>query len=135
LTDHDNFAGAPLFAEASAGYGLPTIFGAELSLGLSGPQNGIPDPEGSHLLVLARGVEGYHRLAAAMTEAHLAGDEKGKPLYDLDDLADRGRGHWVILTGCRKGMRSPAAIDDLVARFGRDHVVVELSGHGKPGDD
>ncbi len=32
-------------------------------------------------------------------------------------------------------MRSPEAIDDLVVRFGRDNVVVELSGHGKPGDD
>ena len=49
--------------------GCRTVYGAELSLGLSGPQNGVPDPEGSHLLVLARGVEGYHRLAAAMTDA------------------------------------------------------------------
>src|SRR5918993_1460708 len=103
LTDHDNFAGAPLFAEASTAYGLPSIFGAELSLGLSAPQNGIPDPEGSHLLVLARGVEGYHRLAAAMTDAHLRGDEKGRPSYHLEELSDRGRGHWVVLTGCRKG--------------------------------
>ena len=76
-------------------YDLPTVFGAELSLGLSGPQNGVPDPEGSHLLVLARGVEGYHRLAAAMTDAHLRGDEKGRPVYDLEELAERGRGHWA----------------------------------------
>ena len=135
ITDHDNFAGAPLFAEASAAYGIPSIYGAELSLGLSGPQNGIPDPEGKHLLVLARGVEGYHRLAAAMTEAHLTGDEKGKPAYDLDELTDIGRGHWVVLTGCRKGMRSPEAIDDLVGRFGSEHVVVELSGSLGPGND
>jgi error-prone DNA polymerase len=135
LTDHDNFAGAPLFAEASSAYGVPSIYGAELSLGLTGPQNGIPDPEGAHLLALARGVEGYHRLAAAMTEAHLSGDEKGKPSYDLDDLTDIGRGHWVILTGCRKGMRTPEAIDDLVDRFGRDHVVVELSASMSPGGD
>ncbi|WP_183098807.1 error-prone DNA polymerase [Nocardioides pelophilus] len=135
ITDHDSFAGAPLFAEASATYALPSIYGAELSLGLTGPQNGIPDPEGQHLLVLARGVEGYHRLAAAMTEANLRGDEKGRPLYDLDELAERGRDHWVILTGCRKGMRSPEQIDDLVARFGRDNVVVELSGGIVPGRD
>jgi error-prone DNA polymerase len=135
ITDHDNFAGAPLFAEACSAYGLPSIYGAELSLGLSGPQNGIPDPEGRHLLVLARGVEGYHRLAAAMTEAHLSGDEKGKPAYDLDALTDIGRGSWVILTGCRKGMRSPEAIDDLVDRFGKEHVVVELSGAFGPSSD
>src|ERR671911_2913015 len=88
ITDHDGFYGAPMLAEAAAAYDLPTVFGAELSLGLSAPQNGVPDPEGSHLLVLARGVEGYHRLAAAMTEAHLSGDEKGKPAYDFDALTD-----------------------------------------------
>ena len=41
--------------------GLPTIFGAELSLGLAAPQHGVADPEGSHLLVLARDPEGYAR--------------------------------------------------------------------------
>ena len=84
-----------MLAEAAAAYptaGLRTVYGAELSLGLSGPQNGVPDPEGHHLLVLARGVEGYHRLAAAMTDAHLRGDEKGRPVYDLAELAERGRG-------------------------------------------
>ncbi|WP_341350861.1 PHP domain-containing protein [Nocardioides convexus] len=30
LTDHDGFAGAPLFAEAGSDYALPTIYGAEL---------------------------------------------------------------------------------------------------------
>src|SRR3712207_378827 len=110
VTDHDGFYGAPALAEAAAGYGLPTVFGAELSLGLTGPQNGVPDPEGTHLLVLARGVEGYHHLAAALTEAHLRGDEKGRPIYDLDELGARGRGHWVVLTGCRKGL-VPLALD------------------------
>ena len=133
ITDHDGFYGAPMLAEAAAAYGLPTVFGAELSLGLSGPQNGVPDPEGSHLLVLARGVEGYHRLAAAMTDAHLRGDEKGRPVYDLDELGERGRGHWLVLTGCRKGAVRQAlaaggesaaaeALDRLTSLFGLDHV-------------
>src|SRR6476661_398327 len=103
ITDHDGFYGAPMLAEAASAYDLSTVFGAELSLGLSAPQNGVADPEGSHLLVLARGVEGYHRLAAAITDAHLRGDEKGRPVYDLDELGERGRGHWAVLTGCRKG--------------------------------
>src|SRR5690349_15986007 len=144
ITDHDGFYGAPMLAEAAAVHGLPTVFGAELSLGLSGPQNGVPDPEGSHLLVLARGVEGYHRLAAAMTDAHLRGDEKGRPVYDLDELAERGRDHWVVLTGCRKGVVRQAlasggeraaaeALDRLTARFGLDDVLVELSP--RPGSD
>jgi error-prone DNA polymerase len=144
ITDHDGFYGAPMLAEAAAEYDLPTVFGAELSLGLSGPQNGVPDPEGSHLLVLARGVEGYHRLASAMTDAHLRGDEKGRPSYDLDELGERGRGHWVVLTGCRKGTVQQAlatggdraaaeALDRLTALFGLEHVLVELSP--RPGAD
>src|SRR5918912_518807 len=88
ITDHDGFYAASRFAEAAAAYqGLRTIYGAELSLGLTEPQNGVADPEGQHLLVLAQGVAGYHRLSAAINEAQLRGDEKGRPLYDLDELA------------------------------------------------
>ena len=148
LTDHDGFYGTPLFAETAKvlkdTHPLLTVYGAELSLGLSTPQNGIPDPEGSHLLVLAEGVEGHHRLSAAMTQAHLRGDEKGRPVYDLEELADLGRGHWVILTGCRKGAvrhalrqsseAAASALDELTALFGHDRVVVELIDHGLPTD-
>ena len=157
ITDHDGFYGAPRFAEEAAKYspysqgswgdphaaGLRTIYGAELSLGLRTPQNGVADPEGSHLLVLARGVEGYHRLAAAITDAQLRGDEKGRPVYDLDELAEIGRDHWVVLTGCRKGHVRQAladggrdaaarALDMLTSRFGLDGVKVELIDHGFP---
>src|SRR5690554_3036309 len=44
LTDHDGFYGVVRFAEAARAVGLPTIIGAELSLGLPAPQNGEPDP-------------------------------------------------------------------------------------------
>ncbi|MTB89240.1 error-prone DNA polymerase [Aeromicrobium senzhongii] len=137
LTDHDGFSGAARFAEAAQLHGLRTVYGAELSLGLTGPQNGVPDPEGDHLLVLARGVEGYHALASAITEANLAGDEKGRPAYDLADLAERGRDRWVVLTGCRKGWvrrEGMSGLRRLVDLFGHDHVVVELTDHGGPGD-
>jgi len=50
LTDHDGMYGVVRFAEAAAELKVPTVFGAELSLGLSAPQNGVADPEGSHLL-------------------------------------------------------------------------------------
>ena len=94
LTDHDGFHGAARFAEAAEGTGLATVFGSELTLRGDTEQ---------HLLVLARGREGYHRLAGAITEAHLAGGATHEPRYDLDDLAERADGHWVILTGCRRG--------------------------------
>ncbi|TNM50235.1 DNA polymerase III subunit alpha [Nocardioides albidus] len=146
LTDHDGFAGAPLFAEAGTDYGLATVYGAELTLGVHRSQNGIPDPEGTHLLVLARGVEGYHRLSGAITEAGLRAPEKGSPAHDLDELAERGRGHWVVLTGCRKGSVRQAlaaggpaaaagALDELAGRFGREHVVVELTASDHPGGE
>ncbi|MXS73993.1 error-prone DNA polymerase [Microbacterium sp. CSI-V] len=149
LTDHDGFYGIVRFAEAAEARTVRTVFGAELSLGLPGPQNGQPDPTGSHLLVLARGEEGYHRLAAAITHAQLAGGEKGRPVYDLADLAERAGGpadpQWAILTGCRKGAvrralasEGPAgaarALDRLVDLFGPAAVHVELMDHGSPLD-
>ena len=152
LTDHDGFPGAPRFAEAAAAHpNLATIYGAELSLGLEAPQLGVADPAGTHLLLLANGVSGYHRLSAAITEAQLAGMQKGRPLYDLEQLAAASRGEWSVLTGCRKGaVRQALAgasnradaernarheLDRLTALFGRDRVFVELTDHGHPGDD
>ncbi|WP_353814088.1 error-prone DNA polymerase [Agromyces sp. SYSU T00266] len=147
ITDHDGFYGIVRFAEAAEAYPeLETVYGAELSFGLSEPQMGAADPEGDHLLVLAAREEGYHRLASAITAGQLAGGEKGRPVYDLDDLAARADGHWVVSTGCRKGaVRRALAgeggadaawreLDRLVALFGRDHVVVELTDHGDPLD-
>ena len=154
LTDHDGFYGAARLAEAAAAQKVlagdtvrpvATVFGAELSLGLTTPQNGMPDPEGSHLVVLARREEGYHRLSGAITHAQLDGKEKGRPLYDLESLAERAGGHWTILTGCRKGAVRQALvaagpesatreIDRLVDLFGHDNVVVELFDRGDPLD-
>jgi error-prone DNA polymerase len=156
LTDHDGFYGIVQMAEVAENYDVKTIFGAELSLGLSKPQNGVADPEGSHLLVLARKEEGYHRLAGALTAAQLAGGEKGRSLYDLEQLSNRAGGQWTVLTGCRKGrvrqaLAGPSTssgsgggsgsggiaaatreVDVLIDLFGRDNVLVELFDHGDP---
>ena len=75
LTDHDGLYGAVRFAEAAAELDLRTVFGAELSLG-SGARTEHPDPPGPHMLVLARGPEGYRRLSRQLAAAHLAGGEK-----------------------------------------------------------
>ncbi|MBG6183600.1 error-prone DNA polymerase [Arthrobacter sp. CAN_A214] len=147
LTDHDGLYGAVHLAEAAEKHpDLATIYGTELSLELSKPQNGEPDPEGPHLLVLARGSAGYHRLAGAITAAQLAeGAEKGKPRYSLENLAEHAAGQWMILTGCRKGAVRKALISGgdraaereivrLLDLFGRDSVAVELSDQGNPLD-
>lgn len=145
LTDHDGMYGVVRFAEAAKELGMRTVFGAELSLDAT-PRTGTPDPGGTHLLVLARGQEGYRRLSRQIAAAHLAGGEKGKPRYDYDALTGAAGGHWQILTGCRKGhVRSAlaaggpdaaeAALRDLVDRFGADRVTVELTHRGLPEDD
>lgn len=155
LTDHDGLYGAVRFAEAAAELDMRTVFGAELSLGPQSREGGdigasarteAPDPPGPHLLVLARGAEGYRRLSRQLAAAHLAGGEKGKPRYDFDALTEAAGGHWHILTGCRKGHvrqalsdSGPAAAEralaDLVDRFGAQRVSIELTHHGQPLDD
>lgn len=145
LTDHDGLYGVVRFAEAARELDVQTVFGAELSLG-NVPRTEVPDPPGPHLLVLARGPEGYRRLSRELATAHLAGGEKGKPRYDFDALTEAAGGHWHILTGCRKGhvrqalsaggpAAAEAALADLVDRFGADRVSVELTHHGHPLDD
>ncbi|KAF0848394.1 DnaE-like error-prone DNA polymerase [Nocardia caishijiensis] len=193
LTDHNGFYGTVRFAEAAREWGMPTVFGAELSLGTDAeaapgrgdavrrrtvprggiregavgsagapsghvaatnslPRTGFPDPAGPHLLVLARGQEGYRRLSREMAAAHMAAGEKGVLRYDLDTLTAAAGGHWHILTGCRKGHLRTAleqdllagdtnlpeaevALRDLVERFGADRVSVELTHHGIATDD
>ena len=114
LTDHNGLYGAVRFAEAAAELDVRTVFGAELSLGSSRGSTARteqPDPPGPHLLVLARGPEGYRRLSRQLAAAHLAGGEKGKPRYDFDTLTEAAGGHWHILTGCRKGIVRQALSD------------------------
>jgi error-prone DNA polymerase len=159
ITDHDGMYGVPQFAQAAerlraAGGTLRTVFGAELSLDRSGtPRAGTPDPGGRHLLVLARDPEGYARLCRVISAAQLAGGEKGRPVYDEDELAAVHGGHWVILTGCRKGTvpaalgaaavsGRPAGRDSalrelrrLAGVFGAGNVRVELTVGDQPTDD
>ncbi len=145
LTDHDGMYGVVRFAEAAAELGVRTVFGAELSLGLTAPQNGVADPEGSHLLLLARDPEGYRALCRAISAAQLRGQEKGRPVYDLEEVTGLTAGRVLALTGCRKGAvpqalrtggRAGAAreLRGLVERFGAEHVAVELTQHALPTD-
>lgn len=160
LTDHDGMYGVVRFAEAAAEVGLPTVFGTEVSFGSTVPRGGAPDPDATHLVILARDAEGYRRLSRAVSDAHLAGGEKGVLIAEPEAFAAAGGGHWQVLTGCRKGAvpralaagsasyseESPApegfpgvtaaraALDELVALFGRENVAVELWDHAAPLD-
>ncbi|MBU6328510.1 MAG: error-prone DNA polymerase [Acidobacteria bacterium] len=156
LTDHDGLYGVVRFAEAARAVGLPTVFGAELTLDRRGPTGGEPDPGArtgeSHLVVLARDPRGYALLSRAISEAQLRG-EKGAPVLSLEQLAAVGgvgaptadQGHWSVLTGCRRGavvtaleQSGPAAAQQqllrLIEAFGRQQVAVELWDHNHPLD-
>ena len=169
LVDHDGLYGVVRFAKAAAEEGVATVIGAELTLGLepgaevatatpvrSAPRTGVPDPDGEHLLVLVRDAEGYAQLSAAIARAHLDSGEKGVPRYRLADLSRTAReGHWLILTGCRKGAVTRAVaphlaagdleaaahaaaegIGRLVDLFGAGNVAVELvAGGGGEADE
>ncbi|MPY93096.1 MAG: DNA polymerase III subunit alpha [Acidimicrobiia bacterium] len=154
ITDHDGFYGVVRFAEAARTHGLPTVFGAELTLDARTARAGgartapKPDPDGHHLLVLARSPAGYARLARAISTGQMAGS-KGLARLGLEDLArlgGTGTGDpWLVLTGCRKGLvpkalvdegpaTARARLDELVGLFGAGNVAVELWDHGAPLD-
>jgi error-prone DNA polymerase len=133
LTDHNGFYGVVRFAEAARAVGLPTVFGAEITLtpglGVDAsvarseadtlfqvdtgelPDAHTPDPHGDHLLVLADGPTGYARLARALSLGHLAG-EKGAPQFTFADVADQVSGVSWVLSGCRKGAVNVALMSD-----------------------
>jgi error-prone DNA polymerase len=133
LTDHNGFYGIVRFAEAARSVGLPTVFGAEITLtpGLADdshvamsesdtlfqidtgqvPDSHAPDPAGRHLLILADGPTGYARLARALSLGHLAG-EKGAPQFTFADVAEAVSGVSWVLTGCRKGAVPAALMTD-----------------------
>jgi error-prone DNA polymerase len=166
LTDHDGMYGVVRFAEAAEAIGVPVVYGAELTLDLARPaprvggrskgrrpgpagtmghRQAAADPDGHHLVVLARDPEGYARLCRVVSEAHLAGGEKGQPVVSLTTLAEAHGGHWMVLTGCRKGevptalvRAGPAAAGRALGRltdaFGRHNLAIELWDHGDPLD-
>ena len=145
LTDHHGLYGVVRFAEAAREVGLKTVFGAELTLGASGPRSGVLDPDGEHLIVLARDAAGYAALSRLIAEAHLRGGAKGEPRLCLEDLAREQHGGWWLLTGCRKGPLARSLIeegpraarrrlDELIDAFGREQLAVEIWDHGDPLD-
>ncbi|GAA4422543.1 error-prone DNA polymerase [Georgenia halophila] len=153
LTDHDGLYGVVRLAEAARTLGIPTVLGTELNLGTSGRagagatpgMSGRPDPDGTHLVVLARGPAGYGRLSRTLARGHLDSGVKGRMEIGIEDVAADAGGEWLVLTGCRKGAvrraletggqgAARAELDRLTALFGRDNVAVEITDTGSPLD-
>jgi error-prone DNA polymerase len=175
VTDHDGLYGVVRFSQAAKAVRMPTVFGTELHLpapdGRRHPRErtratpglpvldlptAIPDPRATHLVVLARGPDGYRAMSRAIAEGHLRTGEKGAAEYKLEELAALADGRWLVLTGCRKGsVRRALAggdpsgtagvaaggmdaalgeLDRLTALFGRDNVAVEITAAGDARD-
>lgn len=147
LTDHNGLYGVVRFAQAARTAGLATNFGAELHLpdqfGMLDTTTGHKDPRSDHLVVLARGPQGYRNLSAAIARAHLRAGKKGMAHYELDELAEAGNEQWLVLTGCRKGkvrrLLETRGYDaakqyarTLQEAFGVANVAVEISWEGSP---
>lgn len=146
ITDHNGLYAVPRFSAAAKMSGLPTIYGAELTLESINPRSGTLDPPGDHLVVLAKGPKGYSSLSKAISLGHLANREKGSFQLSYEELAAANVGDWAILTGCRKGLLNKSLVEHgpsaarrslsyLCDLFGRDNVFVECWDHADPLDE
>jgi len=142
LTDHDGLSGAMVFAQAARAAGITPITGAEVTLA-----------DGSHLTLLVESRTGYGNLCRLLT--HLHHDLPIAPVPNPSDgigadgrsgaqLGDYAEG-LILLTGCRHGQLAQLVdadrfadahhvLNQYVASFGRENVVVELQHHFVYGD-
>ena len=145
ITDHNGFYGVVAFSTSARGTGLGTIFGSELTVSSAASRDNVLDPDGEHIVVLARNPNGYSALAAAISQGHMANTEKGVFSLSLGDLARFDSGDWMVLSGCRKGRISRELIErgprygmraaaQLAEVFGADNFAIECWDHGDPMD-
>ena len=151
LTDHNGLYGVVRFAEAARAFGLPTVFGAELTI------TGAPAPrrESPHRRARPRRhPPGGARPGPRGLRPPQPGHRRGPPgRWREGQAGHHPRRRWRTGTGgtgrCSPGAargrwppRSPPsgpaaaarALDHLIGRFGRDHLAVELWDHGNPVD-
>ena len=141
LTDRNGFYGVVKFAQAARGFGLPTLFGVELTCSNQHSDTSSSDPQ---IVLIADGQSGYSRLSHAITIGQLAGS-KSAPVFDTAKVAEDVAGTCWVLTGASSGIVNQALeqhgpeaasrrLQKLVSEFGRDRVLVELCDHGDPLD-
>ncbi len=142
VLDVDGLYSAVRTAQAGKAFSLPIVHGSALTL----DKDVFPELNRSEqeehrfrLPVLAAGQQGYHDLSALISKHFLDHVGRRKGAFTLEELAaaqQRGRAHWMVLTGSSHGpLREamevggiPAArnvLSQLVNIFGKNKVAVE----------
>ena len=144
LTDHDGLYGVVRFAEAARELDMRTVFGAELSLG-DGARTDVPIrpvrtcwcwPAGRRGTAGCPGNWRPRTWPAARrgTALRLRRTHRGRRwALAHPDRVPKGHVRQALSQGGPEA--AAAALADLVDRFGRDRVSVELTHHGHPLDD
>ena len=139
LTDRNGLYGVVKFAQEARTFGLPTLFGAELTCSSHNIRDG-----DAQIVLIADGPSGYSRLSHAITLGQLAGS-KSAPVFDTAKIAEDLADSCWVLTGASTGIVNQSLerhgpqvasrqLQKLVSEFGRDRVLVELCDHGDPLD-
>ena len=147
VTDHDGFYGVVRFAEAARELGLPTIFGAELSLGPARAAErrarpGRPAPAGARARpggVRPAGPRPSPRPSCAAgrrAARSTATWRRSPPSCATTCWCSPAAARGTCRRRCspRGSRRRPGELDRLTALFGAEHVAVELTDHGDPYD-
>ena len=143
LTDHGNLYGAIDFYKAMKEVGVTPIIGCELSVAEGSRFEKKRHSTHSHIVLLAKNVQGYKNLCKLSSAGFLEGFYY-VPRIDLELLSKHAEG-LICLTGCEKGFLAQAAlkrnteelgrrIEQLQSLFGKD-LYFEIQRHRTSRED
>jgi DNA polymerase-3 subunit alpha len=138
LTDHGNMFGALQFHRACKDAGVRPVLGCEVNL--CRDLRAERDRESHHLVLLARGQDGYRSLVKLVSLGWVEGMQHGKPRIDFEQLQAHRKG-LVGLSACMGGWLSQQVLQkgedagrDAMATlrdcFEPDAFYVEVQDHG-----
>jgi DNA polymerase-3 subunit alpha len=143
ISDHGNMYGAVDFLRESKDTGIKPIFGCECYVARRTRHDRVPkiDESPFHLLLLAKGIEGYKNLLKLVTRSNLEGFYY-KPRVDRE-LLSRFSTDLFAMSACLKGEipsaimdgdlpRARRLISEYVEIFGKGNFFLELMDHGIP---
>ncbi|NKB87937.1 MAG: DNA polymerase III subunit alpha [Acidobacteria bacterium] len=142
MTDHGNMFGAIQFYRAAKAKGIKPIIGMEAYLAPGARDSKTTGPRGgyaSHLLLIAKNLQGYRNLLKLSSVGYLEGFYY-RPRIDRDLLAEHSDG-LIATTSCLSGEVSQCLLNgdmdgarrvvgEMIAIFGRDNYYVELQDQG-----